>query len=102
VREERLRINRGGQLWKGLQRSSDDHIRPRLALVYTPGPDNGVAAVRISVEGAAAVLIDPGAQIETVALDLGGTALSSAILVVQSSASGAFTVANVIQEYGPA
>jgi hypothetical protein len=108
VREEEVRINRGGQLWKSLQRAgrsvNGNSIRARLALVYTPGPDNGVAAVKISVEGsqAAAALIDPGAQAETVALNLGGAALSNAVLVVRSNASGTFTVANVIQEYRPA
>ena len=77
----------------------------------TTGSRNGVdgtngssSAVRISVEGvtaagATAALTDPGAQAETVALDLGGAAISNAVLVVQSSASGAFTLANVIQEY---
>lgn len=99
VRDERLRINRGGQLWKGLQRAGDDRVRARLALVYLPGPDNGVAAVSLGVEGAAAALVEPGAQPATVALDLAGADLSQAVLVVQSNAAGVFTVANVIQEY---
>jgi hypothetical protein len=106
VREERLRINRGGQLWKAFQRGDDDRIRARLALVYTPGADNSVAAVRLGLEGAdgtpgPAALIDPGARVTAVALDLGGVTLPGAVLVVQSNAVGALTVANLIQEYRP-
>jgi hypothetical protein len=104
VREERLRINRGGQLWKALRRGNDEQIRARLGLVYTPGPDNSLAAVKLRIEGengapGPAALIDPAAQATTVPLEPGGPVLASAVLLVQSNALGALTIANVIQEY---
>ena len=106
IREEHLRINRGGQLWKPLQRGTENSIRSRLALVYLPSPDNNMAAVSVSIEtpdspaGADSALVDPGTQTQTLSIALNKVApTKGAILVVRSNAAGAFTVANVIQEY---
>jgi hypothetical protein len=108
VREERLRINRGGRLWKGLQRGVEDRIRARLSLVYTPGPDNGLAAVEVHVEtaeygaGVFSAPVDPGPQPESISIGLSGAAPPhGAVLIVRSNAAGACAIANVIQEYMP-
>jgi hypothetical protein len=106
--EERLRINRGGRLWKGLQRGTEDQIGARMSLVYDPGPDYGVAALDIHVEtgsphaGAFSALADPGPQPKVLSIELTDTApRQGAVLVVRAHAAGTCVIANVIQEYAP-
>ncbi|WP_127553991.1 hypothetical protein [Actinoplanes sp. OR16] len=109
VLEERLRINRGGRMWKQVRRGGDDRTRARMSLIYVPGPDDGRAALDVAVDtgdpaaGPFRALADPGARPETLAIALGGvTAPDGAVLVVRSNAAGECTIAGVIQEYAPA
>jgi hypothetical protein len=90
-------VNRGGRLWK---RVADSAIAVLLRLVYLPKIDNQTAAIELGVVGTPSwQRFDPKSKVETVSFDLHGSNIKPATLVIKSHARGAFSLANVIQEY---
>lgn len=106
-----VRVNRGGQLWKSLARESrmgEESAPPSplaavVRLVYLPGLDDQTAAVELRLEGEPEPhLSDPQPAPQRITLEAPAGADRRAALVVSSHARGTLTLANVVQEFGPA
>ena len=106
VRRHSLYINRGGQIWKSLFRTTP--VAPIVALlgvVYLPGSDDQTAAVQLTVTGAPAggtpvsQRIDPGREPQTLHLPTAGANWNRVVLEIRSQAAGTLSIANVIREY---
>jgi hypothetical protein len=99
---QHVRINRGGQLWKGLSRTAPSTSAALLRLVYLPEADNQTAAVEIGIDGTPRrQRVDPTSAVQTLAFDMKGLEIQQAVIVVRSQARGTLSLANVIQEYEP-
>lgn len=101
-----VRVNRGGQLWKSLNRKSQttgESPSPFAAvvrLVYLPGLDDQTAALEIRLDGEAEPhLSDPSPTPQRITLDAPAGTDHRAALVVSSHARGTLTLANVVQEF---
>lgn len=95
------RVNRGGQVWKGLSRPYAPPTSALLRLVYLPEIDNQSAAVEIAVEKSSQ-RIDPKPEAQAVSLALPeGRGAGKSEIVIKSHARGTLSIANVIQEHRP-
>lgn len=97
-------VNRGGQLWKPLERAPADaaaRVAALVRLVYVPEPDTQSGAVGLALDGGSQPqLASPAPTAQRVTIPASGTA--PAVLVVSSHARGALTIANVVQEFARA
>jgi hypothetical protein len=98
-----VRVNRGGQLWRRIDRWAEfPPAPPALAavvrLVYVPEPDNQTAAIALALNGDTPTLVDPEATTQRVTVEAAAHT-GPAWLVVTSNARGSLTLANVVQEF---
>jgi hypothetical protein len=96
----RVVVNRGGQLWKSINRKNPTGTSALVRLVYLPEIDNQLAAIEIGIEGAAPLeRLNPGAA-QTISLKApAGLKTAEPVIIIKSHARGTLTIANVIQEY---
>lgn len=106
VRRDTLYINRGGQIWKSLFRTTPvPPIVALLGVVYLPGSDDQTAAIQLTVTGAPAggtpvsQRIDPGREPQTIHLPTAEANWNRVVLEIRSQAAGTLSIANVIREY---
>jgi hypothetical protein len=94
-------VNRGGQLWKAINRRSPAATCALARLVYLPELDNQSAAIEIGIQGASSLeRLDPTPEARTISLQrAAGTPSRKAVIVIRSHARGTLTIANLIQEY---
>jgi len=96
-----LVVNRSGKLWKPFDRAVAQYVS-RVRVVYLPEPDNQSAAIRVGINESLWQSADPGAAPSNVSFALSGTdaaKVQPAVVVIESQARGALTLANVTQEY---
>jgi hypothetical protein len=103
---QHLRVSRGGHIWRSFSHSEREPAKALVRPIYTPGPENGVAAItlvlRSMTSGAAyaRVPLDPTAQQQTVRIPLSGVHANEEVRAeVHSSARGTLTLTSLIQEY---
>ena len=97
----RVVVNRGGQLWKSVNRKSPAATGALVRLVYLPEIDNQSAAIEIGIEGASSLeRLDPSQVAQTISLTPpAGFQTDEPVIVIKSHARGTLTIANLIQEY---
>src|SRR5207244_11808289 len=96
-----LVVNRSGKLWKPFDRAVAQYVS-RVRVVYLPEPDNQSAAIRVGINESLWQSADPGAAPSNMSFALSGTdaaKVQPAVVVIESEARGALTVANVTEEY---
>jgi hypothetical protein len=94
----RLRVNRGGQIWRDIGPVIGDPPVALLRLIYVPEPDNQTAAIEVGLKQTqGSQRHDPRPEARTISIPAKG--LRQATLVIKSYAQGQLNVANVIQEY---
>jgi hypothetical protein len=93
-------VNRGGQLWKSINRRNPIGTAALVRLVYLPDIDNQLAAIEIGMEGAPLNRLNPGASAQNISLKPPTAPGAEApVIIIKSHAQGTLTIANVIQEY---
>lgn len=98
----RVVVNRGGQLWKIINRKRPVATCALARLVYLPELDNQSAAIEIGIEGASSLeRLDPTPEARTISLQrpAGNLRIYQPVIIIKSHARGTLTIANVIQEY---
>lgn len=99
---QQLLVNRGGQLWKRMMRSSDAGPESLLRLIYLPEIDNQTAAIEMGIEGTTLLQpLDPGPTVQTISFDFKDFTGKQPSIFIKSHARGTLSIANVIQEYSP-
>ena len=94
-------VNRGGQLWKPINRRSPAATSTLARLVYLPELDNQSGAIEIGIQGASSLeRLDPTPEARTISLQRPpGVQTREPVIVIKSHARGTLTIANLIQEY---
>lgn len=96
----RVVVNRGGQLWKSINRKNPTGTAALARLVYLPEIDNQLAAIEIGIEGAMSLeRLTPSQAAQTISLKPQGASGTEPVIIIKSHARGTLTIANVIQEY---
>jgi hypothetical protein len=95
----RVVVNRGGQLWKSINRRNPTGTAALARLVYLPEIDNQLAAIEIGIEGVTSPeRLTPG-EAQSISLKPTGASSTAPVIIIKSHARGTLTIANVIQEY---
>lgn len=98
----RVVVNRGGQLWKSINRKNPTGTSALARLVYLPEIDNQLAAIEIGIEGATSLeRLTPSQAAQTISFRPRGASRTEPVIIIKSHARGTLTIANVIQEFEP-